>query len=161
MKKPHLVIVLFLCFCKNYAQLQIQEPIQEAYVSKTLVNSEEEWNELNFSSMVNVSSNRQGQLKIANAEFLTELSAGKAKMLDNSAYSTAELSSPVLTKTKTEKNGLVSLAYDGKLVFKTIEGSYSPKVKIVFIVNQADIIGLRIHNIENNKDYALDLTLKD
>lgn len=161
MKKPHLVIVLFLCFCKNYAQLQIQEPIQESYVSKTYVSAEEEWNELNFSSMVHVSSNRQGQLKIANAEFLTDLSAGKAKMLDKSAYSSAELTSPVLSKTKTEKNGLVSLTYDGKLVFKTIDGSYAPKVKIVFVVNQADIIGLKIHNIENNKDYVLDLTLKE
>ena len=161
MKKSHLVIALFLCFCKNYAQSQIQEPIQEAYVSKTYVSKEEEWSEVNFSSMVHISSNRQGQLKIANAEFLTDLSDGKAKMLDKSAYSTAELDSPVLTKSKTDKNGLVSLTYDGKLVFKTFEGTYSPKVKIVFVVNQADIIGLKIHNKENSKDYALDLTLKD
>lgn len=158
MKKLSMLVVLFLCCYKNYGQ----EPIQEAYVSKTYVNVDDEgWNEINFGSMVNVFSNRQGQLKIDNAEFLTELSAGKAKMLDKSAYSTAELSSPVLTRTKTEKNGLVNLTFDGKLVFKTIEGTYTPTVKIVFIVNQADIIGLKIHNNENNKDYAFDLTLKD
>jgi hypothetical protein len=158
MKKYCLIVVLLLCFYKNYGQ----EPIQESYVSKAYVNFEdEEWKEVNFASMVNVSSNRLGQLKIANAEFLADLSDGKAKMLDKSAYSTAELSAAVLTKTKTEKNGLISFAYDGKLIFKTLEGSYSPKVKITFILNQADIIGLRIHNSENNKDYALDLTLKD
>jgi hypothetical protein len=157
MKKQYLLVILFLSYFKNYSQ----EPIQEAYVSKTYANIEEEWSEVNYSSMINVSSNRQGQLKIANAEFLTELSAGKAKMLDKSAYSTAELSSPVLTKTKTEKNGLIDLIYDGNLVFKTIEGSYSPSVQIVFIVNHADIIGLKIHNNENRKDYIFDLTLKD
>jgi hypothetical protein len=157
MKKQYLLIILFLCFSKNYGQ----EPIQEAYVSKTLAYVEEEWTELNFSSMVDVSSNRQGQLKIANAEFLTELSAGKAKMLAKSAYITAVLDAQTLTKTKTEKNGLVSLTYEGKLVFKTFEGSYAPPVKITFIVNQADIIGLKIHNNENNTDYALDLTIKD
>lgn len=157
MKKHYLLIVLFLCYYKNYGQ----EPIQEAYVSKTYASVEEEWNEVNYGSMINVSSNRQGQLKIANAEFLIELSAGKAKMLDKSAYSTAELSSPVLTNTKTGKNGLVDLEYEGKLVFKTIEGSYAPHVKIIFIVNHADIIGLKIHNNENSKDYALNLTLKD
>jgi len=157
MKKQYLLVILFLCFYKNYGQ----EPIQESYVSKTYVNVDEEWSEVNFSSMVDVSSNRQGQLKIANAEFLTELSGGKAKMLDKSAYVTAVLDSQILTKTKTEKNGLLNLTYEGKFVFKTIEGAYSPSVKIIFIVNQADVVGLKIHNNENNKDYALDLTIKD
>jgi len=157
MKKHYLLVILLLCFCKNYGQ----EPIQEAYVSRSHVMVDEEWAEVNYGSMINVSSNRQGQLKIANAEFLTELSAGKAKMVDKSAYSTAELSLPVLTKTKTEKNGLVDMTYEGKFIFKTIEGSYAPTVKITFIVNQADIIGLKIHNNENDKDYALDLTIKD
>lgn len=146
-----------MCFYKNYAQ----EPIQEAYVSKTYVNVDDEWSEVNFSSMVDISSNRQGLLKIANAEFLTELSDGKAKMVDKSAYITAVLDSQILTKTKTEKNGLLNLTYEGKLVFKTMEGAYTPTVKVIFIVNQADVIGLKIHNNENNKDYALDLTIKD
>lgn len=157
MKKQYLLIVLLLCFIKNYGQ----EPIQEAYVSRTHVMVDEEWAEVNYGSMINVSSNRQGQLKIANAEFLTELSNGKAKLLDKSAYVSAELTTPVLTRTKTEKNGLVNMTYEGKFVYKTIEGAYSPTVKITFIVNQADVIGLRIHNNENNKDYALDLTIKD
>lgn len=158
MKKPHLLIILLLCFCKNYGQ---QEPIQEAYVSKTQINVDEEWKEVNFGSMINVSSNRQGQLKIANAEFLTELSAGKAKMLDKSAYTTAEFNSPVLIKTRKEKNGLVNLTYEGKLVFKTIGEAYTPSAKIIFIVNQADIIGLQILNKQNDKEYVLDLTIKD
>jgi hypothetical protein len=158
MKKLYLLIIVFLCCYKNYGQ----EPIQEAYVSKTYVNVEDEgWNEVNFGSMVNVSSNRQGLLKIANAEFLTELSGGKAKMVDKSAYSTAELGSAELIKTKTEKNGLVNITYNGKLVFKTMGLPYTPNVKVIFIVNQADVIGLKIHNNENNKDYALDLTIKD
>ena len=157
MKKQYLLVILFLCYLKNYGQ----EPIQEAYVSKTYVNVDEEWSEVNYGTIVNISSNRQGQLKIANAEFLTELSAGKAKMVEKSAYSTAELSSPVLIRSKTEKNGLVNLSYQGKLIFKTIEGVYSPSVKIIFVVNQADVIGLKIHNSENDKDYALDLTIKD
>lgn len=157
MKKQYLLVILFLCFCKNYGQ----EPIQEAYVSRTLVMVDEEWAEVNYGSMIDVFSNRQGHLKIANAEFLTELSAGKAKMVDKSAYKTAELNSPILVKTRTEKNGLVNLLYEGKLVFKTIEGVYTPSVKVTLIVNQADVIGLKIHNNENDKDYALDLTIKD
>jgi hypothetical protein len=157
MKKQYLLIILFLCFYKNYGQ----EPIQESYVSKTLVNVDEEWNELNFGSMVNVASNRKGQLKITNAEFLTDLSDGKAKMLEGSAYNSAEFSSQTLTKEKIEKNGLVNLTFEGKLVFKTHDGVYAPSSKIIFIVNQADIIGLRIINNENKKEYVLNLEIKD
>jgi hypothetical protein len=157
MKKHYLLIILFLCFYKNYGQ----EPIQESFVSKTLVNVDEEWNELNFSSMVNVSSNSKGQLKITNAEFLTELSNGKAKMLDKSAYNSAEFTSQTLTKEKTEKNGLVNLTYEGKLVFKTHDGVYAPSSRIIFIMNRADVIGLRILNIENKKEYVLNLEIKE
>lgn len=156
MKKQYLLIILFLCFYKNYGQ----EPIQEAFVSKTLINVDEEWNELNFSSMVNVSSNSKGQLKITNAEFLTELSNGKAKMLAGSAYSSAEFMSQTLTKEKTEKNGLVNLTFEGKLVFKTHDGVYAPSSKITFIMNRADVIGLRIFNNENKKEYLLSLEIK-
>jgi len=151
MKKQYLLIILFLCFYKNYGQ----EPIQESYVSKTLTNVEEEWSELNFSSIVNVASNRRGQLKITNAEFLTDLSEGKAKMLEGTAYNSAEFASQTLTKEKTEKNGLVNLTFEGKLIFKTHDGVYAPSSKIIFIVNQADIIGLRILNLENKKEYVL------
>jgi hypothetical protein len=157
MKKKYLLFVLLLCFYKNYAQ----EPIQESFVSKTLTPGEEEgWNEVNYGSMVNVFSNRKGQLKIVNAEFLTELSGGKAKMLENSAYNSAELTYQTLTKEKTEKNGLLNLTYEGKLLFKCHEGSYIASVKIIFIVNQADIIGLRIVNNENRKEYLLSLEIK-
>jgi hypothetical protein len=156
MKKQYLLIILFLCFCKNYGQ----EPTQDSYVSKALVNVDEEWNELNFSSMVNVASNRRGQLKITNAEFLTELSNGKAKMLDGSAYNSAEFSSQTLTKEKTEKNGLIFLTFEGKLVFKTHDGVYAPSSKIIFIINQADVIGLKILNNENKKEFLLNLEIK-
>jgi hypothetical protein len=156
MKKQYLLIILFLCFYKNYGQ----EPMQDSYVSKTLTVVEDEWNEVNFSSMVNVTSNRKGQLKITNAEFLTDLSGGKAKMLEGSAYNSAEFTSQTLTKEKTEKNGLVNLTFEGKLIFKTHDGVYAPSSKIIFIVNQADIIGLKIHNNENNKEYLLNLEIK-
>ncbi|WP_268848090.1 hypothetical protein [Flavobacterium aestivum] len=156
MKKQYLLIILFLCFYKNYGQ----EPIQEAYVSKTLVNVDEEWSEVNYSSMVNVMSNKKGQLKIVNAEFLTELSNGKAKMIEGSAYNSAEFTFQTLTKEKTEKNGLVYLTYEGKLVFKTHDGAYAPSSKIVFIINQADIIGLKILNNENKKEFLLNLEIK-
>jgi len=157
MKKQYLLIIIFLFFYKTYAQ----EPMQDSYVSKTYVNVDEEWSEVNFSAMVNISSNRQGQLKISNAEFLTGLSEGKAKMLENSAYISATFDAPILTKTKTEKNGLVLLTFEGKLIFKTHSGVYSPSVKIIFTVNQADIIGLRILNNENRKEYILNLEIKD
>ncbi|HSD08217.1 hypothetical protein [Flavobacterium sp.] len=156
MKNFYLLIVVLLCLCKTYGQ----EPIQEAFVKKTYVNVDEEWSEINFSKIVDVFSNRAGQLKISNAEFLTELSGGKAKMLDNSAYITAEFTGQVQTKNKTDKKGLVNLTYEGKLVFKTIEGSYAPNAVIVFIINQADIIGLKILNKDNHKEMAVDLELK-
>jgi hypothetical protein len=156
MKKKYLLIVLFLCFYKNYAQ----EPIQEAFVSRTLTTVDEEWQEKNYATMVNIFSNRSGQLKIVNAEFLTELSGGKAKMLENSAYNSAELTYQTLTKEKTEKNGLLDLTYEGKLLYKCHEGSYTVPAKITFIINQADIIGLRIINVENRKEYLLSLEIK-
>jgi hypothetical protein len=156
MKKKYLLFILLLCFYKNYAQ----EPIQESFVSKTLVNVEDEWKEENYSAIVNVFSNRKGQLKIANAEFLTELSGGKAKMWEGSAYNSAEFTSQTLTKEKTDKNGLVNVTYEGKLVFKTHDGVYAPTSKIIFIINQADVIGLRIVNNENNKEYLLNLEIK-
>jgi hypothetical protein len=156
MKKKYLLFVLLLCFYKNYAQ----EPIQESFVSKTLTTVDEDWQEMNYGTMVNVFSNRKGQLKITNAEFLTELSGGKAKMLENSAYNSAELTYQTLIKEKTEKNGLLDITYEGKLLFKCHEGSYIAPVKIIFIVNQADIIGLRIINNENRKEYLLSLEIK-
>jgi hypothetical protein len=155
MKKLYLLIVL-LCLCKTYGQ----EPIQEAYVTKTYVNVDEEWTVINFSKMIDVWSNRTGQLKISNAEFLKELSGGKANMLDNSAYVTAELSSQIQTKAKTDKNGLVNLTYEGKLVFKTHDGTYAPNAVVVFIINKADVIGLKILNKENRKEMAVDLEVK-
>jgi len=156
MKNFYLLIVVLLGLCKTYGQ----EPIQEAFVKKTYVNVDEEWSEINFSRIVDVFSNRAGQLKISNAEFLTELSGGKAKMLDNSAYVTAEFTGQVQTKNKTDKKGLVNLTYEGKLVFKTLEGSYAPNAVIVFIINQADVIGLKILNKENHKEMAVDLEVK-
>jgi hypothetical protein len=156
MKKLYLLLVLFLCLSKTYGQ----EPIQEAYVTKTYVNVDEEWSEINFSAMVNIYSNRTGQLKISNAEFLKELSGGKANMLENSAYITAEFSSQTLTKNKTDKNGLVNLTYEGKLVFKTREGSYAPNTVVTFIIHNADIVGLKILNKENRKEMAVDLEVK-
>lgn len=156
MKKLYLVLILFLYIGNTFAQ----EPIQESYVTKTYVNVEDNWSEINFSRIVDVSSNRLGQLKISNAEFLTELSSGKANMLDDSAYISAEFTSQVQTKSKTAKNGLVNLTYEGKLIFKTREGAYSPNVVVVFIINQADVIGLKILNKENRKEMAVDLEIK-
>lgn len=156
MKKLFLLLVLFLCLCETYGQ----EPIQEAYVTRTYVNVNEEWSEINFSAMVNIFSNRTGQLKISNAEFLKELSGGKANMLENSAYITAEFASQSLTKNKTDKNGLVNLTYEGKLIFKTREGAYAPNAVVTFIINNADIIGLKILNKENRKEMAVDLEVK-
>jgi hypothetical protein len=155
MKKLYLLIVL-LSLYKTYGQ----EPIQEAFVTKTYVSVNDEWSEINFSKMIDVFSNRKGQLKISNAEFLTELSDGKANMLDNSAYSTAEFSSQVQTKSKTEKNGLLTLTYEGKLIFKTHDGTYAPSAVVVFIINQADVVGLKILNKENKKEMAVDLEIK-
>lgn len=157
MKKRYLLIILFLFLCKSYGQ----EPIQEAYVSKTYVNVDDEWSEVNFSSMVNVASNRKGQLKITNAEFLTQLSDGKANMVEKSAYNSAEFSSQILTKEKIEKNGLLNLTFEGNLVFKTIDKTYIAASRIIFIINQADIIGLKIYNKDTRKEYAFDLQIKD
>ncbi|REG92941.1 hypothetical protein [Flavobacterium aquicola] len=156
MKKHYLLIVLLLCLCKTYGQ----EPIQEAFVTRTYVNVDDAWSEINFSRMIDIYSNRTGQLKISNAEFLKELSNGKANMLENSAYITAEFTSQVQTKTKTDKNGLLNLTYEGKLVFKTHDGTYAPTAVIVFIINQADVIGLKILNKENRKEMAVDLEVK-
>jgi len=156
MKKYYLLTVLLLCLCKIYGQ----EPIQEAYVTKTYVNVDDEWSVINFSKIIDISSNRTGQLKISNAEFLKELSGGKANMLENSAYVTAEFTSQVQTKSKTDKNGLLNLTYEGKLVFKTHDGTYAPSAVIVFIINQADVIGLKILNKENRKEMAVDLEVK-
>ncbi|PJJ10474.1 hypothetical protein CLU83_3900 [Flavobacterium sp. 1] len=155
MKKLYLLIVL-LCLFKTYGQ----EPIQEAYVTKTYVNVDDEWTVMNFSKIIDIWSNRTGQLKISNAEFLKELSGGKANMLENSAYITAEFGSQIQTKSKTDKNGLVNLTYEGKLVFKTHDGTYAPNAVVVFIINQADVIGLKILNKENRKEMAVDLEVK-
>lgn len=155
MKKIYLLITL-LCLCKTFGQ----EPIQEAYVTKTYVNVDDEWAVINFSKMVDISSNRNGQLKISNAEFLKELSGGKANMLENSAYITAEFTSQIQTKSRTDKNGLVNLTYEGKLVFKTHDGAYAPTAVVVFIINQADVVGLKILNKENSKEMAVDLEIK-
>ncbi|WP_348799106.1 hypothetical protein [Flavobacterium adhaerens] len=156
MKNLYLLFVLFLCFSKSYGQ----EPIQEAYVKKTYVSVDEAWEEITFSRIIDVWSNRLGQLKISNAEFLKVLSDGKANMLENSAYVTAEFASQIQTKSKTEKNGLLKITYEGKLVFKTINGSYSPNAVIVFVINQADVVGLIIFNKENRKEIAVDLEVK-
>jgi hypothetical protein len=156
MKKIYLLIVFLLCLSKSFGQ----EPIQEAFVTKTYVNVDDAWSVITFSRIIEVYSNRLGQLKISNAEFLKELSGGKANMLEDSAYITAVFDSQVQTKNKTDKNGLVNLTYEGKLIFKTIDGSYSPNAVITFIINRADVIGLKILNKENRKEMAVDLEVK-
>jgi hypothetical protein len=157
MKKQYFLILLFLVFSKTYAQI----PIQEAYVSKTYLNVDDQWTEVNFSAIVDIFSNRLGQLKISNAEFLTDLSGGKATMLAESAYITAQFESQTLVKAKIEKNGLELLTYQGKLVYKTYSGTYTPEVKITFTLNKADIIALRIINSENRKEYIFELEIKN
>jgi ABC-type uncharacterized transport system permease subunit len=82
-------------------------------------------------------------------------------MLENSAYNSAEFTSQALTKTKTEKNGVVNMTFEGKLLYKCKEGSYSSVATIIFLVYNADIIGLKILNKESRKEYAFDLAIKD
>lgn len=156
MKKQYLILLFLLSGFVNYGQ----ELIQEAFVKRAYVAVDGEWQDTSFSTPVEIFSNRLGHLKIKGAEFLIQLSGEKAKMLENSAYNTAELSSQVLAKTKNEKNGLVNTTYEGKLIFKTMDGVYTPNVAVVYTINQADVVRLKISNLKNNKEYILDLEIK-
>jgi hypothetical protein len=156
MKKQYLFFMLLLSLFKGYGQ----ELIQEAEVIKAYVGYDGEWQNTSFDTPTKVFSNRLGFLKIAGADFLIKLSDDKAKMEANTAYDSAELTYPVLVNTKNEKNGLVNLTYKGKLVYKTIDGVYTPDVTVVFTINQADILRLKISNNKNSKEYILDLEIK-
>lgn len=156
MKKQYLLLILLLAFSKNYGQ----ELIQEARVKNAYVAFDGEWQNTSFKTTVNVFSNRLGYLKITGAEFLVQLSGNKAKMEENTAFDSAELTSQELITSKNEKNGLVSTTYKGNLVFKTIDGMYSPEVSVVYTINQADILRLTISNKKNSKEYILDLEIK-
>lgn len=137
-----------------------QELIQEASVKRAYVGVDGEFQDASFATPINVFSNRQGYLKITGAEFLTKLSGDKAKLEEYTAYNSAELTSQTLVSTKNEKNGLVNTTFKGKLVFKTIDGVYAPDVSVVFTINQADILRLKISNNKNNIEYILDLEIK-
>lgn len=156
MKKMYLFFILLFSLFNSYGQ----DLIQEAYVKRAYVGSDGEWQDTSFSTPVNVFSNRQGYLKITGAEFLTQLSGDRAKLEENTAYNSAELTSQTLVKTKNEKNGLVSTTYEGKLIYKTIDGVYNPDVSVVYTINQADILRLKISNNKNSKEYILDLEIK-
>ncbi|VXB13740.1 conserved hypothetical protein [Flavobacterium sp. 9R] len=156
MKKQYLILFLLLSIYKSYGQ----ELIQEANVKRAYMGVDGEWQDTSFETPVNVFSNRQGYLKITGAEFLTKLSGDKAKLEENTAYNSAELTSQALVNTKNEKNGLVSATYKGKLVYKTIDGVYTPDVSVVYTINQADILRLKISNNKNSKEYILDLEIK-
>ncbi|WP_139363418.1 hypothetical protein [Flavobacterium sp. LM5] len=156
MKKHYFFFILILSLFKSHAQ----EMIQEAVVSKSYVGYDGEWQNTSFKTPVIVHSNRLGFLKISGADFLIKLSGDKAKMEENTAYDSAELTSQELVNTKNEKNGLVSSTYKGKLVYKTIDGVYTPDVSVVFTINQADILRLKISNNKNSKEYILDLEIK-
>lgn len=156
MKKQYLFFILLFAICKNYGQ----ELIQEAHVKNAYVSVDGEWQNTSFKTPIHIFSNRLGHLKIIGAEFLVELSGNKAKMEENTAYDSAEFTSQEMIKSKSEKNGLVNTTYDGKLVFKTIDGVYSPDVSVVYTINQADILRLSISNKKNSKEYILDLEIK-
>ncbi|MGL5113256.1 MAG: hypothetical protein ACRC6O_11515 [Flavobacterium sp.] len=156
MKKQYLFLVLLLAFYKNYGQ----ELIQEAFVKNAYVAVDGEWQNTSFKSPIMVFSNRLGYLKITGAEFLIQFSGDKAQMEENTAYNSALLTSQEQIKTRTEKNGLVNTTYEGKLVFKTIDGVYSPDILVVYTINQADVLRLAISNKKNNKEYILDLEIK-
>ncbi|MGL2992631.1 hypothetical protein [Flavobacterium sp. TSSA_36] len=156
MKKQYLFFMLLLSLFTGYGQ----ELIQEAEVSKAYIGYDGEWQNTSFKTPVKVFSNRLGFLKIAGADFLIKLSGDKAKMEENTAYDSAELTYPELVNTKNEKNGLVNTTYKGKLVYKTIDGVYTPDVTVVFTINQADILRLKISNNRNSKEYILDLQIK-
>ena len=91
---------------------------------------------------------------------MTKLSGDRAKLEENTAYNSPELTSQALASIKNEKNGLVSNTYKGKLVYKTIDGVYTPDVSVVYTINQADILRLKISNNKNSKEYILDLEIK-
>lgn len=156
MKKQYLFFILLLSICNSFGQ----ELIQEAIVKRAYTGGDGEWQDTSFATPVNVFSNRQGYLKITGAEFLTKLSGDKAKLEENTAYNSAELTSQALVGTKNEKNGLVSTTYKGKLVYKTIDGVYAPDVSVVYTINQADILRLKISNNKNSKEYILDLEIR-
>lgn len=145
--------MFLLFFAASYGQ----ESMQDSYVTKAYANVDENWSEVSFVSQINVSSNREGLLKITNYEFLNELSNGKAKMAEKSGYNSAEFTSQKLTKEKVDKKGVRNLTFEGVLAFKTYDGIYSAPSRIIFLINQADIIGLKILNMDNSKEYAFNL----
>ena len=41
-----------------------------------------------------------------------------------------------------------------------MDGVYTPDVSVVYTINQADILRLKISNNKNSKEYILDLEIK-
>lgn len=156
MKKQYLLFILLWSIGSSFGQ----ELIQEASVKRAYVGVDGEWQDASFATPVTIFSNRQGYLKIIGAEFLTKLSSDKAKLEENTAFNSAELTAQELVTSKNEKNGLVSSTYIGKLVYKTIDGVYAPEVSVVYTINQADVLRLKINNNKNSKVYILDLEIK-
>nr|WP_315170829.1 hypothetical protein [uncultured Flavobacterium sp.] len=156
MKKQYFLFILLWSIGISFGQ----ELIQEASVKRAYVGVDGEWQDASFTTPVTIFSNRQGYLKIIGAEFLTKLSSDRAKLEENTAYNSAELTGQELVTSKNEKNGLVSSTYKGKLVYKTIDGVYVPEVSVVYTINQADVLRLKIINNKNSKVYILDLEIK-
>jgi hypothetical protein len=156
MKKQYLLFILLWSFGSSFGQ----ELIQEATVKRAYEGVDEEFEDVSFTTPISVFSNRQGHLKIIGAEFLIKLSGDKAKLEENTAYNSAELTFQELVTTKNEKNGLITIIYKGKFDYKTIDGVYTPDVSVVFTINQADVLRLKITNNKNNKEYILDLEIK-
>ena len=156
MKKQYFLFILLWSIGISFGQ----ELIQEASVKRAYVGVDGEWQDASFASPVTIFSNRQGYLKITGAEFLTKLSGDRAKLEENTAYNSAELTSQELVTSKNEKNGLVISTFKGKLVYKTIDGVYAPDVSVVYTINQADVLRLKISNNKNSKEYVLDLEIK-
>lgn len=156
MKKQYLILLLLLSICKSYGQ----ELIQEAEVSKAYVGYADGWQNTSFKTPVKIFSNRLGFLKISGANFLVEFSADKAKLEENTAFDSAELTAQELVSSKNEKNGLLSVTYKGKLVYNTFDGAYAPDVSVVYTINQADVVRLKVSNNKNSKQYIFDLKIK-
>ncbi|OAZ03945.1 hypothetical protein [Flavobacterium succinicans] len=156
MKKQYFLFILLWSLGTSFGQ----ELIQEASVKRAYVGNDGEFQDASFATPINVFSNRQGYLKIIGAEFLTKFSGDKAKLEEYTAYNSAELNSQTLVTSKNEKNGLVTTTFKGKLVYKTIDGVYAPDVSVVFTINQADILRLKISNSKNSIEYILDLQIK-
>lgn len=129
------------------------------YVDKAWVTDGEEWMSYKYEGKIVVSTtSNEGNIRITNYDFLRDFCNGRAKFSDKSSYTTATFESTRKISAQKDKQGIINSTYEGVLVFQSGSDYYSV-LAVITLLEKGYIVGMKMRDKNNNKEYAFSFLL--